>query len=1303
MPSPEQIQLDSLFAPSTPAGLVQRLETHLREGRMLIPLVGAGCSVPSGIPTVEELRKYLAMCVGLALGIDRDKEAISERWHPRTNMWPPMRGDWLRNAKLAEEMIRHNVRGSTASGISQNVYREAFGDLGDWRLALLFLSRLKAPEAGSEKPEIELVGSDPHVFDSFFHHITRNKTPCMAHRMLAHFADALRARITLTLNFDDLLEQSFQDAGIHANVFEVHQAASLPPYSLLGRAHAIVKIHGGKYGLRANLSLDEVPNEQERKHFRSYFLGRDWTETDDELCRFQGHLPAARGNLLVVGVSGRDRRVLLLIKDAIEHLSGLDVFWICRSPSAAAELAESCRRVLKNRSPAVKFVQHIHLGTLLWQVYQRLMNCVPPGGIEFPVSWQIPLVPEYSRDSLKRSQFDRAKDWLQDNDNTKILVLRSPRNPSVEWGVSSVSWELFQHAISRHNAIWIDGEDVAGHEDLKERLFHAVCVQLGQVHQLPPMQHLSDREYLDDLKVRMSQSGRPWILFINLRGYLGYSANMFARLEREPQNWSRTSELKRVAELLRIIGSESLAFLRIVVLCREGQSALSDGNMMHVIRFSSGKQAHRNRSWARHRVEAARNWANRGENRGEESPHFRFRWRLLRALAVFPLVRHHTALVARSIARLEFEEKWSQNWEDVNLALRDLVEMKLVRQKPGGFLWMHWQVREELSKLFKKGSRIQPTNEDDRLDIHIGLADWSMTLFHATRDPLAACQAIFHRCRVAQFALARAKREPKGARADLVRVRSSLCEALNHFESARASILAWGSRLDADRALKGVFVLLKAVANASGPGTRGGWRNRRFLSMAGAKLLLYRIWLHRDLGDCSKVLKLCSELNAFLNNPFHLGRSAAKEHRHNWSVEHYRLRIQCELEEAVVCISLRNYTGAVLRLCSLATDAGIKISTILDAGRDKEVEQAITKWADEQGIRTKDPHRYERRRLMIFVFRRLMETALLQHEARTLLELCGKTVLESSSQHLTQAQRFYIAARMLPRFVTEDEFSNVRIERSRLHSVMAGVLVCRGDYSGVQRQINEAWNAAFHLPESEEFIARCVVDLRRAYCELHKLVRIPEVGDFAGRLMADWTYAIPQLPTPGCRILAQVTALLEDTRLNLSRIETRMNRNRKTLWWWMTLRRYQMVVMQYTEMTRLWRRSDRSLCDAEESAGSLDRLTLEDCQAAQILLFETAKRVSEDAFQLARIAHNGCNMARLALMKVAGERRPKAETWERCALEWRRCLSYLQKRLRALRAEYDPPRTQSHRADDAIRIYVDHVDSQLRHFLDSHQ
>jgi hypothetical protein len=220
----------------------------------------------------------------------------------------------------------------------------------------------------------------------------------------------------------------------------------------------------------------------------------------------------------------------------------------------------------------------------------------------------------------------------------------------------------------------------------------------------------------------------------------------------------------------------------------------------------------------------------------------------------------------------------------------------------------------------------------------------------------------------------------------LVRVRSSLCEALNHLETARASILAWGNRLDAERCLEGFYNLLRCIARGSRKKGKMNRRNRRFLLMAGARLLLYRIWLYRDLGDTQRVISLYKELERFTKSPFGLGKSAADEYENDWRAESFWIKEQCQLERAIVCISLRNYDEAASRLEEIVARAGLVMSTILGANRDKDVEKYISEWADCQGRGKQERYRYERRRLLVFALRRLMENHLLQHEVQSFLD-----------------------------------------------------------------------------------------------------------------------------------------------------------------------------------------------------------------------------------------------------------------------------------------------------------------------------
>src|SRR5258705_7075850 len=153
---PEPIQLDEPSNETNPGGLIQRLKSQLDEGKTIVPLVGAGASAPSGIPTAPELEKYLTLCVGMALGVveptgvDEPTKAITDRWHPKLNSWPAMRGNWLLRANRVEKRIKkrmtHPARRDGATPLEwhprrdqrrteANLYREAFADLRDWRIA----------------------------------------------------------------------------------------------------------------------------------------------------------------------------------------------------------------------------------------------------------------------------------------------------------------------------------------------------------------------------------------------------------------------------------------------------------------------------------------------------------------------------------------------------------------------------------------------------------------------------------------------------------------------------------------------------------------------------------------------------------------------------------------------------------------------------------------------------------------------------------------------------------------------------------------------------------------------------------------------------------------------------------------------------------------------------------------------------------------------------------------------------------------------------------------------------------------
>src|SRR5438876_857951 len=63
-------------------------EAFEKQGIRFATLLGAGLSVPSGIPSDSSLNRYLGYCVWRAL---RSPTAQGNSWDPRTQRWPELK------------------------------------------------------------------------------------------------------------------------------------------------------------------------------------------------------------------------------------------------------------------------------------------------------------------------------------------------------------------------------------------------------------------------------------------------------------------------------------------------------------------------------------------------------------------------------------------------------------------------------------------------------------------------------------------------------------------------------------------------------------------------------------------------------------------------------------------------------------------------------------------------------------------------------------------------------------------------------------------------------------------------------------------------------------------------------------------------------------------------------------------------------------------------------------------------------------------------------------------------------------
>jgi hypothetical protein len=127
----------------------------------------------------------------------------------------------------------------------------------------------------------------------------------------------MRIRLLLTTNFDTLLEDAFLDVHCPLAVFDVHKSSGLPHAHLVHAQPSIVKLHGGRYGTRADFSLDDEPTDNDKKAFVEYLSG-----------------PA---HLLVTGCSATDIRIISLIAHALKNREQTQIFWICHSEDGKTE------------------------------------------------------------------------------------------------------------------------------------------------------------------------------------------------------------------------------------------------------------------------------------------------------------------------------------------------------------------------------------------------------------------------------------------------------------------------------------------------------------------------------------------------------------------------------------------------------------------------------------------------------------------------------------------------------------------------------------------------------------------------------------------------------------------------------------------------------------------------------------------------------------------------------------------------------------------------------------------------------
>ncbi len=241
------------------------------------------------------------------------------------------------------------------------VFQEALGALAEWRSSLLFLARLDSESAGSvDNGTLYLNAPEQDVIDEFFLHVTKGKRPTLGHRMLAHLSPLLRIETILTVNFDELLEQAFETVRMPLSVYDVHLSSGLPPLTPFRAAPSLIKMHGSRYSLRADYSLDSMPTGNDQRQFERYFTTSLATDHEPHKT-FHSHL-------LVVGCSATDRHSSPHQACIGKVAEQFKVFWVCyRVDEIHAVIALANGVANGDWAPRCCVLRPTDLGLLFWR------------------------------------------------------------------------------------------------------------------------------------------------------------------------------------------------------------------------------------------------------------------------------------------------------------------------------------------------------------------------------------------------------------------------------------------------------------------------------------------------------------------------------------------------------------------------------------------------------------------------------------------------------------------------------------------------------------------------------------------------------------------------------------------------------------------------------------------------------------------------------------------------------------------------------------------------------------------------
>jgi hypothetical protein len=1139
----------------------------IRDGDSFIPFLGSGISVPSGIPALNLFPQYILCCLSHAFAEmtkwDRNEPLIiSNSWK-----WPQfssvldaatssdavatMVNDTLHEMRNCQQLRNSKDRfwtdadyfrlpeipGATSPSGFPHTQAEIEIQLRyNWRFGCEMLARLFN--------EPEKIGiRDERVIDSMFQHLTDGREPGLPHLMLAHLVGTLRIRTILTPNFDELAEEAFRRMRIHIEPYIVHKDTALPGAHLVRKQMSIVKLHGGRYGLRADKTLMKNPSKRDKTDFAAYFEPVTGTN-----------------HLLVMGASCHDVRTRGLLEYAMGQHRKMLAFWVCFSPNDGKEVRSHFGRKWGSR---LHLISSRDCGLLLFQLYQQFYNALPPAGCKYPAFWRVPPHP-YTipgadadphgsiRDNFLQYSETVASELRKRLDNaalSRVLYITGGR------GVSSVCADACDGALlddvavdpavrkgavhGTHTAgwkplscdchcIWLELDDFVCPEDVFIAVLAEVARKVGKSGPGPFYPKLDAKQFKKTLEEYIAASHQKIVIFLCGRDGPGHSAGWETPdVPGCPVGYQPSSRwtMHDKADFHRFLAtvfedmykpSERVRHVALAVLTRDYSA---DGRLTehpariaftadeyyfmltvpdheratletfesvrtlmpskrilfipHCIEHNPAVILARASAWIQNKEKNPPSRDQRELRRAEEN--FKRRERFLYAATLFRQSRHTAAMCSHALITAASESRRQDagvirhpgTWDDrdaerAGVGRQWLAQLKqdgIVRSKPGGFAWMHRDIRNSLRVQLE---RINPDLKRQRAGIHQGIADWYMKLYRSSNDPLAAIESLYHRLCCVEFAGAPNTRADSEV-ADAMR-ETALVEAITTVKMARERIVACGCFTSSYNL---IVKLLGAARGLNSP------RGEEFSRACHEVIRDYA----REAADFRRAFASIVAIEQ-MGNRATIAANTAK-------AERYEI-LQQSYYKAVVLTGLRSYQMAEEEYHHLFEMLGFS-----------DIEGHMCRWKD---YSTADMRELARRwareykgdvrmlRLAIMTGRRYMFLEMLIAQIELLLSdntitarmrTQGGDIRKNNSNRLRNySEGLYHMTTELMRYV--DDAALLQIENAYIRTLYGVLLGTMGRFYEAHRRLNESSAYLAMSSKCDDAAALAVSDLRRA-------------------------------------------------------------------------------------------------------------------------------------------------------------------------------------------------------------------------------